>query len=200
MVSSPQSSQRSGTIKKKRQMSHLTLSLQIPNLSQELPSLVIFNHLSLITAYNRYLWIEEMTFPLFLYHFMTISWLIIGFNSLIPLNSERYGGESHLKNKSCRNLMGQGSQLLHHAPFSFGNWDIPLYTRRIIYALIEGLINVYHVPLSLVKPVSTIVSKSRHGSWPCWTYSLVSKYLGKYYFTTVISAKKCMVLWEHIYL
>lgn len=97
MVSSPQSSQRSGTIKKKRQMSHLTFSLQIPHLSQELPSVVIFNHLSLITTYNRHLWSKEMTSPLFLYHFITLPWVVIGFNSLIPLNSERYGGESHLK-------------------------------------------------------------------------------------------------------
>lgn len=155
MVSSPQSSQRSGTIKKKRQVSHLTLSFQIPNLSQELPSLVTFIYLSLITTYNRHLWSKEMTSPLFLYHFMTISWIIIGFNSLIPLNSERYGRESHLKNKSCRDLMGQGSQLLHHIRFSFGNWDTPLYSRRIIYSLIEGLINVYHVPLNLVKPYNS---------------------------------------------
>lgn len=147
MVSSPQSSQRSGTIQKKRQVSHLTFFF--PG-TQSFPGTSFSNHLSLITTCNRHLWNNH--FPLFLYRFMTISWIIIGFNSLIPLYSERYGGESHLKNKSYRDLMGQGSQLLHHTLFSFGNRETPLYTRRIIYSLIKGLINVYHVPLSLVKP------------------------------------------------
>lgn len=71
MVSSPQSSQRSGTIEKKEkasESSHVkslerTHLLRTPNLFQEPPCLVMFSSLSIIIAWNRNLWQAEMIFP-----------------------------------------------------------------------------------------------------------------------------------------